>query len=64
MSSTEKILHYEKEKDTLLGLMPFFHIYGQVAVMLSGLRRGVRVVVMPKFEPELYMKTLEKYKVH
>ena len=43
--------------------MPFFHIYGQVAVMLSGLRRGVRVAIMPKFEPELYMKTLEKYKV-
>ena len=56
-------MYYQKEKDTLLGLMPFFHIYGQVAVMLSGLRRGVRVAMMSKFEPELYMKTLEKYKV-
>ena len=31
--------------------------------MLSGLRRGVRVAVMPKFEPELHLETLEKYKV-
>ena len=40
--------------------MPFFHMNGQVAVMLSGLRRGVRFVVVPKFDPELLMKTLEK----
>ena len=31
--------------------------------MLSGLRRGVKVAVMSKFDPEVYMKTLEKYQV-
>ena len=57
------MLHYEHGRDTILGLMPFFHIYGQVGTMLSGLRKGVRIAVLPKFEPELYMNTLQKYKV-
>ena len=61
--SSKEFLVGEKDKDTILGLMPFFHIYGQVGVMLSCLRLGIKTVIMSKFDPELYMKTLEKFKV-
>ena len=50
-------------QDTLLGVLPFFHIYGQVVVLLSGLRGGARIVTMPKFDPELFLHCASSYKV-
>jgi len=51
------------EKDTILAVLPFFHIYGMVVIMSMGLCRGVRLVTMPKFEFEDFLTTLEKYEV-
>ncbi len=50
--------------DVLIGLLPFFHIYGQVVVMLAGLQKGVKTVTMPKFEPEMFLSLSQKYKVN
>ena len=36
--------------DALVGLLPFFHIYGQTVVLNHGLAKGAKIVVMPKFD--------------
>ena len=49
--------------DVLLGVLPFFHIYGQVVLLLTGLIDGCKTVTMPKFDPENFLKLMEKYGV-
>ena len=53
----------DKDKDVLLGLLPFFHIYGMVTMLLSSLHAGTKMVSLPKFEPELFLSTIEKHKI-
>ncbi len=36
--------------DALVGLLPFFHIYGQTVVLNHGLAKGAKIVVMPRFD--------------
>jgi acyl-CoA synthetase (AMP-forming)/AMP-acid ligase II len=50
-------------EQTILGLLPFFHIYGMVCIMHSSLRIGATVVTMPRFEMEAFLGTLESYRV-
>ena len=48
---------------TVLGLLPFFHIYGMEAILISGLWQGAKVVAVPKFDPTLFLSTIQKHKV-
>ena len=50
-------------KDLALGVLPWFHIYGQTAVVFSCLKNGIGIVSMPTFTPELFVKCLQAYKV-
>ena len=53
-----------KERDVVLGVLPFFHIYGMVVIMNLGLHTGATVVTMPRFESrECLLGILEKYRV-
>jgi acyl-CoA synthetase (AMP-forming)/AMP-acid ligase II len=52
-----------REDDTLLGVLPFFHIYGMVVIMNLALYRGATVVTMPRFELEPCLETMQKYRV-
>lgn len=45
-----------------LGLLPMSHIYGLVAVAKASIWRGDEVIIMPKFEFELLMKSIQKFK--
>lgn len=60
--STSNVLNYKPE-DVSVVVLPMFHIYGQIVVLMSALYSGSRLVVLPKFEPELYLKAVSKYKV-
>lgn len=55
-------LGYE-EHDVVLGLLPAFHIYGKVVINQAPLRHGSTVVTLPRFEPDLFLATLQDYKV-
>lgn len=50
-------------QEVLMGLLPFFHIYGMCVIMTSGLTRGAKIVTLPKFEPQMYANVLKKHKV-
>jgi acyl-CoA synthetase (AMP-forming)/AMP-acid ligase II len=47
----------------LLGVLPFFHIYGMVIIMMHGLMRGATIVTMPKFEFEPFLKVLSAWPI-
>lgn len=42
--------------------MPFFHAYG-LFVGLGSIYKATRVVLIKKFEENLFLKTIEKYKI-
>jgi acyl-CoA synthetase (AMP-forming)/AMP-acid ligase II len=50
------------EDDTLIGVLPFFHIYGLNVVMNAVLRNGATVVTMPRFDLEGYLQLVESHR--
>ncbi|HEX2239750.1 MAG TPA: AMP-binding protein, partial [Actinomycetota bacterium] len=51
------------EDDTVIAVLPFFHIYGQQVIMNCGLGRGGTTVTLPKFDFEQFLKAIQDYKV-
>ena len=49
--------------DTLVGVLPYFHIYGQTVIMNQGLRAGATIVTMPRFEMGAFLDLLERHRV-
>jgi acyl-CoA synthetase (AMP-forming)/AMP-acid ligase II len=52
-----------KERDTVIAVLPFFHIYGMVVCMLLQLAAGGTVVTMPRFDLQSFLAILAKYRV-
>lgn len=51
------------EGDAVLSFLPFFHIYGMQVLMNAALAYGSTVVSMPRFDLELFLTLVDKYKV-
>ena len=49
--------------ETLVCVLPLFHIYGMVAIMNHGLYCGATVVTLPRFDFEQLLKTMQDYRV-
>ncbi len=49
--------------DTLIAVLPFFHIYGMTVILNAALSNGATVVCMPRFDLELFLRLLEKHEV-
>ena len=56
-------LDYFFETDTLLCVLPLFHIYGLVVVLNMGLYTGATIVLMPRFDLEGFLKAAQDYEV-
>jgi acyl-CoA synthetase (AMP-forming)/AMP-acid ligase II len=56
-------LDYLTDNDTLIGVLPLFHIYGLVVVLNYGLRQGATIVMVPRFELESFLQTLQDNEV-
>jgi acyl-CoA synthetase (AMP-forming)/AMP-acid ligase II len=46
----------------MLLVLPFYHIYG-LGVMTMALQRGATGVVMSKFDPTIFLSSIEHFKV-
>ncbi len=51
------------EMPSLLGVLPFFHIYGMVIILMHGFMRGAAIVTLPKFELEAFLKVLQDWPI-
>ncbi len=47
--------------DVVLGVLPFFHIYGMIVIMSFALYRGATIVTMPRFDMEQCLGLMQKY---
>lgn len=56
-------LEYFHHDDTLLCVLPLFHIYGLVVVLNMGLHQGATIVTMPRFDLEQFLSLIVKYRV-
>lgn len=56
-------LSYFSRNDTLICVLPLFHIYGLVVILNLGLQKGATIVTMPRFDLEQFLETAGKYKV-
>ncbi|HEX6728666.1 MAG TPA: AMP-binding protein, partial [Pyrinomonadaceae bacterium] len=56
-------LDYFFESDTLICILPLFHIYGLVVILNMGLYKGATIVTMPRFDLEAFLKAIEDYNV-
>ena len=48
---------------TWLNVLPFFHTYGLTIVMGLALYSGDKVVILTRFDPEIFLRTIQDYKV-
>jgi len=59
----EAWLYKTKEKpQTVLGVLPFFHVYGMTTVMNFAIMQGSKMILLPKFDPGTVLKTISKQK--
>ncbi|MDC3415711.1 long-chain-fatty-acid--CoA ligase [Aquibacillus salsiterrae] len=58
----EWIYKDKQSQEVVLGVLPFFHVYGMTTVMNYSIMTGAKMVLLPKFEPEDVLKTIEKLK--
>jgi len=56
-------LYKTKEgEEIVLGVLPFFHVYGMTAVMNLSIMMASKMILLPKFEVEDVLKTIQKQK--
>jgi len=51
----------ERGKEVILAFLPFFHIYGQVVIMLNGLCQGNLLVLFTTPDTEAILAAMERY---
>ncbi|TFK44864.1 AMP binding protein [Crucibulum laeve] len=49
--------------DKLLGLLPFYHIYGAVKLLQFPFASGIPVIIMTRFDPVQFCANIERYKI-
>ena len=59
-----EIFSLHKDGTTIMGLLPFYHIYGMDVIMLSSLHAGSKLVTLSKFSPDIFLSTIQKYKIN
>ena len=49
--------------DVIIGILPFYHIYGMTVVMGAALRSGATIVTMPRFDLEQFLGLIPQHAV-
>ena len=54
--------NFEPGKEVILAFLPFFHIYGQVVIMLNGLCQGNLLVLFTSPDTAAILEAMERYR--
>ena len=49
------------ENESFIAVLPFFHIYGMQVLMNTGLRAGVTIITMPRFDLEEFLRLHQEH---
>jgi long-chain acyl-CoA synthetase len=60
--SADRLMDITPE-DVTLAVLPLFHVFGQTCVMNATLYKGATVALVPRFEPEAALKTIQGARV-
>ncbi|MDX1567979.1 MAG: AMP-binding protein, partial [Longimicrobiales bacterium] len=63
IKGTESMSRSITQDDTLVAVLPFFHIYGMGVIMNYALSRGARVVVHSHFDLEEFLASVEEHDI-
>ncbi len=61
IAQTEAVEPLE-DGEVLIGILPFYHIYGMTVIMSMALRKGATVVTMPRFDMEHFLQLSQDHK--
>ncbi|MGD7044173.1 long-chain-fatty-acid--CoA ligase [Jeotgalibacillus proteolyticus] len=50
----------KKGEEIILGILPFFHVYGMTTVMILSIMQGYKMILLPKFDVDTVLKTIHK----
>ncbi|WP_100331780.1 long-chain-fatty-acid--CoA ligase [Bacillus xiapuensis] len=50
----------QEGEEVVLGVLPFFHVYGMTTVMILSVMQGFKMVLLPKFDVKTTLKTIAK----
>ncbi len=56
-------LEMTTESAVVLDFLPFYHIYGMMVLLNSGLASGATQIILPRFDPESAMRLIQEYRV-
>ncbi|WP_078545219.1 AMP-binding protein [Litchfieldia alkalitelluris] len=66
VSNTQMSVHWmyrcKRGEESVLGILPFFHVYGMTTVMNLSIMQGFKMILLPKFEVEDTLKTIQTQK--
>ncbi|XP_049875369.1 uncharacterized protein LOC126373308 [Pectinophora gossypiella] len=51
-------------QDAVMSVLPFYHIYGATVIMFHKMSQGVKLVTLPKLQPDVFLQGLEKHKTN
>ncbi len=63
LDGSESLSRGLTEDDTVLAVLPFFHIYGLLVIMNWALSQRARIVVLPRFELETFLGAIQDHGV-
>ncbi|MGG0275367.1 long-chain-fatty-acid--CoA ligase [Bacillus rhizoplanae] len=52
-----------KGEEVILGVLPFFHVYGMTAVMNLSIMQAYKMVLVPKFDIKMMLEAIKKHRV-
>ncbi|MBD8586389.1 long-chain-fatty-acid--CoA ligase [Peribacillus castrilensis] len=52
----------KRGEERILAILPFFHVYGMTTVLVLSVMEGNTMIIMPKFDVEATLKTIQKQK--
>ncbi|MBE4908205.1 long-chain-fatty-acid--CoA ligase [Bacillus luteolus] len=52
----------KRGEESVLGILPFFHVYGMTTVMNLSIMQAYKMVLLPKFDATDTLKTIQKFK--
>jgi acyl-CoA synthetase (AMP-forming)/AMP-acid ligase II len=51
------------DAEVLIGILPFYHIYGMTVIMSGAIRAGATIVTMPRFDLEQFLDLVQRHSV-
>lgn len=63
LQASEMCSHFVPGEETILAVLPFFHIFALTAVLQIAIVKGAKVVIHPRFDIDTVIKDIRKKKI-